>query len=147
MPAGSSPLRDIHDRSLRLRDVIARLDDAGPRASIAALSLVFDDVTCVMSAEAADDSLSIATGPDPLLVSGAASRSLTAEEPWSLAVGKPLLWSWSMTNQQGYRDGCQLELAEDVSDQSVVIQLIVVASSIKVRLLDEEFLPPPGAKS
>jgi hypothetical protein len=142
MPAGSSPLRDIHDRSLRLREVIARLDDPGQRRSISALSLVFDDVTCLMIAEE-DDSLSIASGPDPLLASGAASLSLTAEEPWSFAVGKPLLWSWSMTNQQGYRDGCQLEFAEDVTDQSVVIQIVVVGSSIKIRLMDEEFLPPP----
>lgn len=142
MPTGSSPLRDVHDRRLRLREVIARLDDPGPRRSIEALSLVFDDVTCVMLAEQ-DDSLSIASGPDPLLASGAPSLSLSAEDPWCLAVGKPLLWSWSMTNQQGYRDGCQIEFAEDVSDSSVVIQLIVVASAIKVRVVDEEFLSLP----
>ena len=145
MSAGSSdPLRLVHDQRLRLRQVVARLGAPSPSRSIRALCLVFDTVTCMLAAEG-DDSLSITSEPAP--ASGPSSVSVADEEPWSLALGKPLLWSWSMTNQQGYRDACQLEFAEDVSDQSVVIQLVVVASAIKVRLMDEEFVPPPSRKT
>jgi Family of unknown function (DUF6334) len=46
--------------------------------------------------------------PDP----DAISIPLDAANPWRLALGKPLFWSWSMTDQSGYRDGLQLEFAD-----------------------------------
>ena len=46
-----------------------------------------------------------------------------------------------MTNQ-GYRDGYQLEFADNVSDTEAVVQLLVIGG-IKVRHVDREFVPPP----
>ena len=39
-----------------------------------------------------------------------------------------------MVNQQGYLDGLQFEFSENVEKESLVIQLIAIASSIEVNL-------------
>jgi len=137
--SSDEPLQRIHDQRLRLRQVTAHVRESAPVPYIRALSLVFDAVSIVLVAEE-DDSLSIASEyADPEL----SPVSLGAEKPWSRALGKPLLWSWSMTNQQGYRDGLQLELANNVDDPSVVIQILVEASNIKVRQIEGGFVSLP----
>lgn len=137
--SSDEPLQRIHDQRLRLRQVTAHVRESVPVPYIRALSLVFDAVSIVLVAED-DDSLSIASEyADPEL----SPISLGAEQPWSRALGKPLLWSWSLTNQQGYRDGLQLELANNVDDASVVIQILVEASTIKLRQIERGFVSLP----
>jgi len=138
-PDSDDVLQRAHDEDARLRGVVAHTWPS-PVVHVGALSLTFDSGVVVLIAEA-DASLTISDPagwqPDPGLV----PISLDVKEPWNLALGKPLLWTWSMTNQFGYRDGLQLEFAEDVTDTSVVIQLIVMASTIMQRWVDEEFEP------
>ncbi len=52
--------------------------------------------------------------------------------PWQAAIGKQIRWIWTMVNQQGYLDGLQFEFANNINQKPVVIQLIAVASGIKV---------------
>lgn len=135
------PLRLVHDDRLRLTEVTAHVRFSPVRGQMEALSLSFGAVTCIVVAED-DDSLTVTSDwtADPAL----SSVSLSAEQPWKAAIGKPLLWSWSMTNQQGYRDGLQLELAMNVSDDSpVVIQLFSIGSEINVRAVEAGFIASP----
>jgi hypothetical protein len=138
--ATSDPLQLVHEGRLRLTQVTAHVRTSPFRAHTQALSMTFGDVSCVVVAEP-DDSLRLADAswtahPDlsPIDVSN--------QEPWSRALGKPLLWSWSMTNQQGYRDALQLELAQDVDDPPVLIQLVALGSEIKVRSVAADFCDP-----
>jgi hypothetical protein len=142
MSSGSSdPLQLIHEGRLRLTQVTAHVRTSPFRAHTQALAMRFGDASCVVIAEP-DDSLRLADAswtPDadlsPIIVSD--------QEPWRGALGKPLMWSWSMTNQQGYRDALQLELAQDVDDPPVLIQLVALGSEIKVRSVAADFVPPP----
>jgi hypothetical protein len=136
-PDSDHSLQRAHDEGERLRGVVAHTWPTQV-VYVGALTLTFDSVVVVLVAEQ-DDSLTIADPggwqPEPDLV----PISLAAEEPWRLALGKPLLFTWSMTNQFGYRDGLQLEFAEDVTDTSVVIQLVVMASTVMQRWADGGF--------
>jgi hypothetical protein len=78
--------------------VVARLGAPSLSPAIRALRLGFDTVSCLLVAED-DDSLTVARGSRPSPAPEAGSLSLVDREPWSRALGKPLLWSWSMTNQ------------------------------------------------
>jgi hypothetical protein len=59
--------------------------------------------------------------------------SLARIDPWVMAKGKPLLWSWALHNQQGYLDGLQFEFAKNPMDESVVIQLVAMGNELKLR--------------
>jgi Family of unknown function (DUF6334) len=146
-PEPADPLRLVHDEDLRLRQVTARVTAAPPAARHPrTLTLDFDGVQVVFAA-CADDSIAVCTTSDAQALEddeAVETVDLTDAEPWRAAVGRPLMWTWSMTNQQGYRDAFQLEFAVDTSDTSVVIQLVVLASWIHIRLVDEAYLAPVG---
>ncbi len=148
-PEPADPLRLVHDEGLRLRHVTACVAAAPPIARHpTTLTLDFDGVQVAFVA-CEDDSIAVCAAADAPAEDedeyDVETVDLTDEEPWRAAVGKPLMWTWSMTNQQGYRDAFQLEFAVDTSDTAVVIQLIVLASWIHIRLVDEAYLPPVGA--
>jgi hypothetical protein len=62
-------------------------------------------------------------------------HDVSGEYPWSLLVGGAPLWLWSLTNQQGYRDGFQIMLRKDGAD--IGLQIMVIASSLKPFLVSE----------
>jgi hypothetical protein len=48
------------------------------------------------------------------------------------AYGLSLIWSWEMTNHQGYFDAVQLELTDSTLARTAIFQFKVTASSIEV---------------
>ncbi len=64
--------------------------------------------------------------PDETLVEAGSSS------PWSECIGLGICWAWQLTNQQGYSDGARLEFSEPGEESRVVVELIVVASAIKL---------------
>ena len=69
--------------------------------------------------------------------------SASQNEPWSIAVGKFVGWSWALINYRGYPDAIQFEFIEDrstkptidqenISPKSIIIQLIAMDSSLDV---------------
>ena len=51
-------------------------------------------------------------------------------------INKKLIWLWTMTNDQGYQDGMQLEVEEHIS-----IQFMVESSNIWIKKLTEIKIP------
>lgn len=142
MTSGSrDPLRLVHDEGLELTEVTAHVRSSPFRGHLVALSLTFGRVTCVVVAEQ-DDSLTVwpvwTADPDlsPVI--------LSHQEPWSLVLGRPLMWSWSMTNQQGYRDALQFEFAQEPGVPTVLIQLVALGSEVRLRRVDAAFAPHPA---
>lgn len=62
------------------------------------------------------------------------SQNSSNQWPWQWVIGKPVRWVWNMVNQQGYLDGLQFEFSENVEKESLVIQLMAIASAIEVNL-------------
>jgi len=60
------------------------------------------------------------------------SVNMSDKLPWQSAIGRSVRWVWTMVNQQGYLDGLQFEFANNITQEPVVIQLIAIASSIKL---------------
>ena len=58
---------------------------------------------------------------------------LSDAEPWSQFIGSSALWTWTLTNQQGYTDGFQLEFR--TSSDFLGIQLVCVASHLRVSVV------------
>jgi hypothetical protein len=106
-------------------------DDTAGREMLVALRFQFENEIVVLAANE-DDSIGVFDSSWNLEVDGNISRNLDETPPWKLAISKPLLWSWRMVNQYDYFDGMQLHFAQDVDDTGVLVQLIVVASEIKV---------------
>jgi len=53
----------------------------------------------------------------------------------SILLGKKIMWSWALTNQQGYNDAFQFEFINDKDE--VKIQLLAIANRIKCYSLKE----------
>ncbi|REJ65138.1 MAG: hypothetical protein DWQ31_19195 [Planctomycetota bacterium] len=101
---------------------------------LVAVRLKFDDEIVVLTAEE-DDTIGV-FGPSWRRDSEDVElRGLSGTPPWTSAIGKPLLWSWTMTNQLGYFDGVQIQFGTNVENAGVQVQLLVVASEIKVRII------------
>lgn len=98
---------------------------------LVALKFRFDNESVVLVAQE-DDSFEVLGDDWRCTEKNILLRDLSEEDPWKFAISKPLLWSWRMINQQGYFDGIQLQFGVDVTDSLVKVQLIVIASEIKV---------------
>ena len=95
---------------------------------IMAVELQFDTLTISFSAVADDDTIAVSSGS----YSGPSRQTINA--PWTSCIGKPLQWTWLMTNQQGYTDGARLEFTDPDSQHSVIVELVAGASSLRVYL-------------
>ena len=137
-----SQLEQIHETGGRLRAVNGffwHSEDESEVPMFVALSLVFEEGEVLIAAEE-DDSLLIGDKEGLHTDPAIRSASLSALAPWSGTLGLPLLWSWTLTNQQGYVDGLQLEFATNAKSASVLIQLLALASEIKVRQIPTAFM-------
>ncbi len=95
---------------------------------IMAVELQFDTLTIAFSDIADDDTIAVTSGSYP------GPSHQTINYLWASCIGKPLQWTWLMTNQQGYTDGARLEFTDSHNQQSVIIELVAGASSLCVYL-------------
>lgn len=69
--------------------------------------LRFERQSIVISSEPEDDTIRVKYGEATLPF----QKDITAREPWRTLIGCGVLWAWTMTNQNGYPDGYQIEFA------------------------------------
>ena len=102
-----------------------RLGANGP----VSITLSFEHGSVLVSAAPDDDTIAMRA------VASVDGEDVSAERPWRDAIGRGLIWIWTLTNQQGYEDGCQLEFG-DVSrhdrPRHLCVQLMVAASTLHV---------------
>lgn len=119
-----------------MMDLLRKLVDAGvlssvdklmdPELPLAAEAYVlrFEQLTITIGVNPDDDTVVIVEGERV-----GPSQTKTPVEPiWANAVGRPLRWAWLLTNQQGYRDGVQLEWAHPEEARGVCLQLVAVVN-------------------
>ncbi len=51
---------------------------------------------------------------------------------WVHQIGRRSTWFWRLTNQQGYNDGLRIELVDDDSTHTEILEFVVVASAIEL---------------
>jgi hypothetical protein len=126
-------LAEIYDEGGCLLGVKYSLFEGDPR-NITAVALQFEKLSAVFRAVAADDSVAVMIGPlepEPHEILIDASSSA----PWSTCIGLNISWAWQLTNQQGYDDGVRLEFSSTGESSDPVVELIVMASAIKMFVL------------
>lgn len=96
-----------------------------------ALVFRFERATLSVIVNPDDDTLAVQDGA-VALGDGQSLRASVRGGAWTELVHRHLRWAWLLTNQQGYLDGVQLELANQGEAKGSVVQLIAAASSIKV---------------
>jgi hypothetical protein len=64
-------------------------------------------------------------------------NDVSCTHPWLRSIGKKLRWAWCLVNQQGYFDALQLEFANNVSEEPIIVQLVAVASCLRAYTLKE----------
>lgn len=55
---------------------------------------------------------------------------------WKSIVGMELLWVWTMTNQQGYWDGLQIEFSDRGGESGCLFQVVVCAGMLIERRVE-----------
>lgn len=105
------------------------------------LALGFEHGAVLLSAVGEDDTIAISALP------AAYGEGVSQELPWSDAIGRALIWLWSLTNQQGYEDGCQLEFGaarrEGQPDgDRLCVQFMVAASGLRICMVSEWLTRP-----
>jgi hypothetical protein len=101
---------------------------------LASLALGFEHGAVLVSAAGEDDTIAIR------LIASAFGEDVSQEMPWRYAVGRALVWLWSLKNQQGYEDGLQLEFGGVRSEgqpQHLCVQLMVAASGLQICTVGE----------
>lgn len=98
---------------------------------VTAIELRFEFLTVVFRAMPEDDTLAVrfeTLVPE----SNEELVELESSAPWSEAIGLGVCWAWQLTNQQGYADGIRLEFNEAGLASRLVIEFVVIASSMQV---------------
>ena len=128
-------LRRICDDGGRLIGVEYTLFGGDP-GFVTAVGLRFEALAAVFRAVPDDDTLVAGTGP----LVPVADETLTQvghSLPWAACMGLGICWAWSWTNQQGNTDGVRLEFSEPGKASLAVVELLVIASAIKVFVATE----------
>lgn len=128
-------LRRICDGGGRIGGVAYTLFGGDPRF-VTAVGLQFESLAAVFRAGPGDNTLVAFTGP----LVPAAEESLTQVghlPPWSACVGRGVRGAWSWTNQRWYTDGVRLEFGDPGKASRAVVELLVIASAIKVFVATE----------
>ena len=110
----------------RLIDVRETLIDEGSD-SINAVELTFEALTVTLSVQPDDDTVLASLSS----LSNDEIFRTTRQSFWSTCIGKGLQWAWLLTNQQGYKDGIRLEFHNVDEQDSVIVELIALASSFE----------------
>jgi hypothetical protein len=123
MPPLTKQLVDSYGALVEVREG-RRLGRNGP----VSVTLGFENGAVLVSAEADDDTITMQA------IASLSGADVSAESPWSSAIGRGLMWVWTLTNQQGYQDGCQFEFKESGRDgpRHLCVQLVVAASALHV---------------
>lgn len=107
----------------------------GANFMLTAVRFEFDNETVIINVQGDDDSLEIFGAEWICPDKEALLCDLSSVAPWNTVIGKPLMWSWDMVNQNNYRDAIQLYFAKDVSDEEVILQFVGMASQIDIYTL------------
>jgi hypothetical protein len=102
-----------------------RLGTSGP----VSLTLGFEHGSVLVSAAPTDDTIVMQA------VTSVDGEDVSAERPWRDAIGRGLIWVWTLQNQQGHDDGCQLEFGDVTRydrPRHLCVQLMVAASTLHV---------------
>lgn len=115
----------VNEAGRLLRADEMRFADSG--GFVTAVTLTFERLTIHITTLPDDDTISVRLDSPPE-DSECVTVTATKQSPWVGVYGGECRWAWSLTNQQGYRDGVRLEFRTDAGSR--VIELIVVASEI-----------------
>jgi Family of unknown function (DUF6334) len=102
-----------------------RLGANGP----VSITLAFEHGSVLVAAQPDADTITMRA------VTSADGANVSAERPWRDAVGRGLIWIWTLRNQHGYEDGCQLEFGDVTRHDRpryLCVQLVVAASTLHV---------------
>jgi hypothetical protein len=104
-------------------------------ADIGAIKFWFQKKVFFVIVKPDDDSLEMTEEKIDRILEGQGYKSthMSHEIPWKLAIGNHVRWIWTLTNQQNYLDGLQFEFSDNVSQKSVIIQLLAIASRIEIK--------------
>jgi hypothetical protein len=128
-----SELAEIYDNGGCLLGVKYSLFEGDPRF-VTAVALQFENLFAVFRAIADDDTVGLMIGPleiesDERLIDASGSA------PWSACIGLNICNAWQLTIQQGYVDGVRLEFNRAGQSPNPVVELIVMASAMKIFVL------------
>jgi Family of unknown function (DUF6334) len=135
--ASQMPIAAIIDQGEPLRAVHCIFDEDLPKGPVAII-FTFETSSFCALVNASDDSLSTSSALPLELQSHARSKVDDNSAPWNQMIGAALIWSWRLTNQQGYSDGLQLEFRRDGHGALACVQLIAIASTLELRSLARE---------
>lgn len=120
-------LRRIAECGGKLRTARAHFIDGDPRFT-SRIVLHFERERLVLFADEDTDAI--------ILADDAPATSDGAEaEVWKAASGRSILWSWILTNHQGYIDGVRFDFRNTVADRPVVIEVIAGASTLHTKVI------------
>jgi hypothetical protein len=123
-------LARIYDDAGRLLGVTYTLFEGGPRF-VTSVALRFESLTAWFRAVPDDDTLAVEFVALPIS-DGESVVDVSAELPWADCLECGVSWAWRMTNQQGYTDGIRFEFGRPNEVVSVIVELVVVASAIRL---------------
>lgn len=103
----------------------------GDQNFITAIELRFTSLVFNVRAIADDDTLAINLGSLQLESDESLFEPETSDL-WSSCIGKPIVWGWRLTNQQGYDDGLRLEFSTRDNNIGPIVEFVVMASAIQV---------------
>jgi hypothetical protein len=100
---------------------------------LVAVALHFAEGTLVIEVDPNSDEVAMALVAFVVLEhwsDAAIARDATQQPAWASHIGAHCLWRWTLTNQQGYTDGAQIEL--ELGQSTITVQWVAAASKLHV---------------
>jgi Family of unknown function (DUF6334) len=132
--ASQMPIAAIIEQGALLRFVHCIFDEDLPNGPVA-ITFGFETASFCVLANASDDTISVLPTIPVELQSHLCLEIDDKTAPWNGVIGSTLIWSWLLTNQQGYCDGLQLEFRRDGHGSLHCFQMIAIASTLELRTL------------
>ena len=95
--------------------------------SVRAVRMRFSNRCVYVGVDASDDTVVLTNDESMLGLDEAGSWQETVW--WQSFLPSAIRWAWALINNQGYRDGLQIEFSNDDS----TIQLVAIASALSLR--------------
>ncbi|WP_211302412.1 DUF6334 family protein [Nannocystis exedens] len=121
----------IIDSGLPLTSVEFCMDSDLPSDPVA-FRFSFEDESFCVSANGHDDTIIVSRDMPNEYASYPSRAFLMLSPPWNGALGAKLIWVWTLENQRGYFDGIQLQFEHLDSPPPFSIQMIALASTLRV---------------
>ncbi|OGC06381.1 hypothetical protein A2526_05850 [candidate division WOR-1 bacterium RIFOXYD2_FULL_36_8] len=126
-------LNKLAGQKLKEISLIKEFFDDKTKPMNVALLLKFKEFNCLIYAISNDDTILVKLKKNLKWIKKTGKYKafdISNSKFWKDCIGRHVVWAWQLINHQGYEDGLQFYLSNDLNKQEIIRQIVVKASQL-----------------